>query len=240
MYQIARPVLHQKLTALALTVLIAFVALCSAGAQAADYGRYDLTQLVSQNAPPNKGATLNVALVDQMLSALQHYANNYPPKFDSPADMQRAKADAGKLMGMLGAVFATGPAPPEMLLRMGMLGAVSHNMDIPGGAAYAQTHFEHLLKTDPAHAAGNFQYGSFLGNTGRAKEALPYLVKAKDKGVIPALYAIGMSHLMLGDQALALENLQAYQKAVPGDASVGKLIDAVRVGKVDVKRAGAR
>ena len=240
MYQIARPVLHQKLAASALTVHIAFLALSGASARAADYGRYDLTQLVSQNAPPAKGATLNIALVDQVLSALQQHVGNYPPKFDSPADMQRAKADAGKLMGMLSAVFSAGSAPPDMLLRMGMLGAVSHNMDIPGGAAYAQTHFERLLKTDSAHAAANFQYGTFLGNTGRSKEALPYLVKAKDKGVIPALYAIGLSHLMLGDQALALENLQAYQKAVPGDASVGKLIDAVRVGKVDVKRAGAR
>lgn len=217
MYQ---SVLPRKLTASALTVFIALLTLCSAGAHAADYSRYDLNQLVSQNAPPAKGATLNMALVDQMLSALQQHAGNYPPKFDSPADMQRAKADAGKLMGMLG--------------------AVSHNMDIPGGAVYAQTHFERLLKTDSAHPAGNFQYGTFLGNTGRAKEALPYLVKAKDKGVIPALYAIGMSHLMLGDQALALENLQAYQKAVPGDASVGKLIEAVRAGKVDVKKAGAR
>lgn len=240
MYPIVWPVLHQKLTASALTVLIALLALCSAGAHAADYGRYDLNQLVSQNARPATGATLNMALVDQMLSALQQHAGNYPPKFDSPADMQRAKADAGKLMGMLGAVFSTGPAPPDMLLRMGVLGAVSHNMEVPGGAAYAQTHFERLLKTDPAHAAGNFQYGTFLGNTGRAKEALPHLVKAKDRGVVPALHAIGMSHLMLGDQALALENLQAYQKAVPGDASVGKLIDAVRAGKVDVKRAGAR
>ena len=99
---------------------------------------------------------------------------------------------------------------------------------------------EWLQKTDPAHAGGNFQYGTFLGTTGRAKEALPYLVKAKDKGVISALYAIGMSHLMLGDKALALENLQAYQKAVPGDSSVGKLIEAVRAGKVEVRKAVAR
>jgi hypothetical protein len=234
MYQIVFP---KKLAALAFAVLLA---LSGAGAQAADYGRYDLTQLVQKNAPPAKGATLNLVLVDQVLSALQQHAGNYPPKFDSPSDAQRAKADATKLMGMLGAVFSAGSAPPEMLLRMGMLGTVSHNMDVPGGAAYAQTHFERLLKVDPAHAGGNFQYGTFLGNTGRAKEALPYLVKAKDKGVIPALYAIGMSHLMLGEKALALENLQAYQKALPGDAAVGKLIEAVQSGKAEVKKAGAR
>ena len=134
----------------------------------------------------------------------------------------------------------TASALTVLIALLALRSAVSHNMDIPGGAAYAQTHFERSLKTDPSHPAGNFQYGTFLGNAGRAKEALPYLFKAKDKGVVPALYAIGMSHLMLGDQALALENLQAYQKAVPGDAAVGKLIDAVRAGKVDVRKAGAR
>lgn len=230
-----------KMPALMLGFVFAFVLpFCCAGAHAAEYGRYDLNQLAKQNAPPAKGATLDIALVGRLLADLQPHAGNYPPKFDSPADAQRANADAAKLMGMLDAVFSAGQAPPEILLRMGMLGAVSHNMELPGAAAYAQTHFERLLKTDPAHAAGNFQFGTFLGNTGRAKEALPYLAKAKDSGVIPAFYAIGMSHLVLGDQALALENLQAYQKAVPGDASVGKLIDAVRAGKVDVKKAGAR
>lgn len=219
-------------------VLLLLLTICCTLAHAAEYGRYDLTQLAKANAPPAQGATLDVSLIDRLLADLQQHAGNYPPRFDSPADAQRAQAVAKTLMGVLGATFSAGQAPPDLLLRMGMLGAVSHNMDVPGGAAFAQTHFERLLKNDPAHAVGNFQYGTFLGNTGRAKEALPYLIKAKDKGVIPAMYAIGMSYLMLGDKALALENLQAYQKAVPGDAAVGKLIEAVRAGKVDVKKAG--
>ena len=221
-------------------VLQLLLTLCCTLAHAAEYGRYDLTQLAKANAPPDQGATLDVALIDRLLTDLQQHAGNYPPRFDSPAEAQRAQADATKLMGMLGATFSAGQAPSDLLLRMGMLGAVSHNMNVPGGVAFAQTHFERLLKTDPAHAVGNFQYGTFLGNTGRAKEALPHLIKAKEKGVIPAMYAIGMSYLMLGDKALALENLQAYQKAVPGDAAIGKLIEAVRAGKVDVKKAGAK
>ena len=221
-------------------VSAALLALTCASAQAAAYGRYDLSQLARQNAPPAQGASLNLALVDQLLADLQQHAGNYPPNFDSAADAQRAHADAAKLMGMLGAIFSAGVAPPDMLLRMGMLGAVSHNMDVSGGAAYAQTHFERLLKVDPEHTVGNFQYGTFLGNTERANEALPYLVKAKDKGVVPAQYAIGMSYLMLGEKALAMEYLQAYQKEVPGDAAVGQLIEAVRTGNVEVKMTGAK
>ena len=100
------------------------LALCCIGAHAAEYGRYDLNQLARQNAPPAKGATLDIALVDRLLADLQQHAGNYPPKFDSPTDAQRAYTDAAKLMGMLGAVFSAEQAPPEMLLRMGMLGAV--------------------------------------------------------------------------------------------------------------------
>ena len=179
-------------------MLLLLLALCCVPTRAAEYGRYNLTQLATQNAAPAKGASLDMALMERLLADLQQHAGNYPPRFDSPADAQRAQADEKTLMGMLGAIFSASQAPSNLLLRMGMLGAVSHNMDISGGAAFAQTHFERLLKVDPAHAVGNFQYGTFLGNTGRAKEALPYLTNAKDKGVVPALYAIGMSHLMLG------------------------------------------
>ena len=240
MPQIFRQALSNKLATLASLAFVTLLGFTCMSAQAAAYGRYDLSQLARQNAPPAQGASLNLALVDQLLADLQQHAGNYPPNFDSAADAQRAHADAAKLMGMLGAIFSAGVAPPDMLLRMGMLGAVSHNMDVSGGAAYAQTHFERLLKVDPEHTVGNFQYGTFLGNTGRAKEALPFLIRARDKGVIPALYAIGMSHLIVGDKALALVNLKAYQKAAPGDAAVGQLIEAVRTGNVEVKTSGAR
>lgn len=54
---------------------------------------------------------------------------------------------------------------------MGVLGTVAHNLDAPGGAAFAQTQFERLLKANPDHGAGNYPYGTFLAGTGRPKEA---------------------------------------------------------------------
>jgi len=222
-----------------LTVALLF-GLLATSLYASEYGHYDLKRIAQPNAQQGTGATLDMAYLDSILTDLRQHAGNYPPKFDAAADAQRAQRDAVNLMGMLGAAFSTGQVPPDMLLRMGALGAVSHNLDASGGAAFAQANFEKLLKANPDHAAGNFHYGAFLAGSGRPKEALPYLQQAKAKGVVPALYALGMTYLTLGDKAKALESLQAYQKAEPKDASVGKLVEAIQTGKVEIRKTEMR
>ena len=204
---------------------------------ASEYGHYDLKQLVQKNAAPATGAKLDVGYLDRLLADLSQHAGNYPPQFDSAEDAQRAQRDVVTLMVMLGAAFSPEQAPPDLVLRMGVLGAIGHNLDAPGGAAYAQSQFTQLLKANPEHAAGNYHYGIFLAGTARPKEALPYLMKAKAKGVAPALYGLGMAYLTLGETAKALESLQAYQKAEPRDTSVEKLLVAIRAGKVETLKA---
>ena len=216
------------LARLALAAIFAACTLLLPGqALAKEYGQYDLKLLLGASPPPGKGGTFNVAYLDRVLQDLGQHAANYPPQFDSARDQQRAQRDVGFLMGMLDAGFGAA-APPEVLLRMGTLGAYGHNLELPNAAAYAQTRFTRLLQTNPEHVAGNYHYGQFLAGTGRAKEALPYLTKAKDKGVVAALYALGMVHLSLGDKPRAIEMLTAYQRAEPTNGSVGKLIQAIR------------
>lgn len=224
---------------IALLAMLIFGLFCTA-LHAREYGRYDLKQLVHKNEPPATGAKLNISYLDRFLADLSQHAGNYPPQFDTAEDAQRAQQDVITLMGMLGATFATGQTPPELMLRMGLLGAIGHNLDAPGGAAYAQSQFAQLLKANPEHAAGNYHYGIFLVGTARPKEALPYLLKAKEKGVIPALYGLGMTYLTLGETAKAVESLQDYQKAEPRDTSVEKLLVAIRAGKVETQKAAAR
>ncbi len=203
------------------------------------YGQYDARQLLGPAPAAGQSATFNTAYLDRMLQDIGQHAANYPPRFDSQADQQRAQRDAASLIGMLNAAFAT-DAPPGLRLRMGMLGAYGHNLEVPNAAPFAQTHFSILLATRPDDPAGNYHFGQFLAGTGRSKEALPYLTKARDKGVIPAFYALGMTHLMLGDKPKALAMLTEYQRAEPSDQNVGKLIPGIREGKVEVKRDGGK
>ena len=220
-------------------ICAAFVLLAPTYALARAYGQYDLKLLLEPSPSAGKGGTFNVAYLDRMLQDLGQHAANYPPQFDSAQDQQRAQRNAASLMGMLDAGFGAA-APPELLLRMGALGTYGHNLELPDAPAYAETRFTRLLQTNPEHVAGNYHYGQFLAGTGRAKEALPYLTKAKDKGVVAALYALGMVHLSLGDKPRAIEMLTAYQRAEPTNGSVGKLIQAIREGKMEVKRVGGK
>jgi tetratricopeptide (TPR) repeat protein len=76
-------------------------------------------------------------------------------------------------------------------------------------------------------------YGKYLSGVGKPKEALPYIEKALSLGVIDAAYAIGMTHLTLGDKEQALKSLEDYKRRKPSDGSVDQLIDAIRNGKIE-------
>ena len=220
-----------------IAALCALLLLLPRPAWPAAYGQYDARQLLGPAPAAGKSATLNIAYLDRMLQDMGQHAANYPPRFDSLQDQQRAQRDAAALIGMLHAAFANN-APPELLLRMGVLGAYGHNLEVPNAAAFAQTHFSKLLAIQPDDPAGNYRFGQFLAGTARGKEALPYLTRARDIGVVPALYALGMVHLTLGDKQTALTFLAEYQRAQPSDQNVGKLIQGIREGKVEVRQAG--
>jgi predicted Zn-dependent protease len=217
---------------LALILLLPF-----SGAFAKEYGHYDPQRmLVTAETAAGKKHSLDAAYLDQMLSDLAGHARNYPARFDTPQDRQRAVQDVQVLSGMLDILINVPHPNPELLVRAGFLNSLGHNLDIAGSADKANAIFQRLLAAVPAHPRGNYLYGTFLAGTGKPKEALPYLDKALGAGVGEAAYAIGMSYLALGDKAKALESLSDYKRHNPGDARVDPLMDAIRSGKLDLKQ----
>ncbi len=196
-----------------------------------------MRQLLVPAPTPGAGGSLNLEFLDHVLADLSEHADNYPPQFDSPADMQRAQKDARYLIGMFNAAFGAAP-PGGLLFRMALLGSFGHNLDVPDAAVFAQNHFRRLMNADPEHAMGNYHYGAFLAGIGRPKESPPYLQKARNKGVMPALYSIGMAQLTLGDKASAITALSEYLKRNPGDQRVRELVEAIRTGKVEIQHNG--
>jgi len=216
----------------ALALLLSMV--CASPAWARAYGNYEVRQLLVPASRPGAGGSFNMAYFDAMLSDLSEHAANYPPTFDSPADAQRAKRDTRQLIGMLDTAFGTSP-PTQLLLRMALLGSIGHNLELPEGASFAQANFSRILRTDANDAQANYHYGIFLAGTGRLRESLPYLHKARDKGVTPALYSIGLAQLGLGEKTLALAAFNEYLKRDPSDQKVKLLVDAIREGKVEIQ-----
>lgn len=205
---------------------------------AKEYGNYDPKRvLTASESPSGKKYGFDGAYADRMLGDLALHAKNYPPKFDTPQDRQRAIQDVKTLSGMLDILISGPSANPELLVRAGFLNSIGHNLDIPGSAEKTVAIFQRLLAALPSDPRGNYMYGTFLAGAGKPKEALPYLEKALAVGVVDAAYALGMTYLTLGDKGKALENLEGYKRRNPGDGNVDKLIDAIRNGKVELRKA---
>lgn len=207
---------------------------------AKEYGRYDLKQLVIvSETPAGKKQGIDLAYLDRILSDLAAHARDYPPRFDTPQDRERAVQDVKKLSGMLDILVDVPKPNAQMLFRAGFLNSMGHNLDIPGAAQKTSIIFQKLLADEPANPKANYTYGVFLAGAGKSKEALPYLEKARALGVKEADFSIGLVHLGLGDKEGALKRLEAYKLNVPDDKNVGQIIDAIRNGKIEVKIAPA-
>ncbi len=203
-----------------------------------EYGNYDSKRMLTvSEAPSGTKYGIDGKYLDQMLNDLALHAKNYPPRFDTNQDRQRAVQDVKTLSGMLD-IVVNGPSPdPEFLWRAGFLNSMGHNLDIPGSAEKTSAIFKKLLAAAPADPRGNYIYGTFLAGAGKPKEALPFLERALSVGVADAAYALGMTYLSLGDKQKALENLEAYRKHSPSDDNIAKLIDSIRNGKVEIKKS---
>ncbi|MDR1276022.1 MAG: hypothetical protein LBL72_06550 [Candidatus Accumulibacter sp.] len=218
-----------------LFVLLAVLVTTHASARA--YGNHDPKRLLTvSETPAGKKYGFDGAYLDQMLNDLSAHAKSYPPQFDTPEDKQRAIRDVRTLSGMLDILIKV-PAPdPEFLFRAAYVNSMGHNLDIPGAADKADAIFLKLLAAKPSDPRGNFAYGAFLAGAGKSREALPYLEKALSAGVADAAYAIGMTHLALGEKERALKSFEDYKRRNPKDAKVDTLIEGIRSGKIEVKR----
>lgn len=218
-------------------LLAVLIAITVPSASAGEYGNYDLKRLLTvSETPSGKEYGFDSTYLDQVLNNLSGHAKNYPPKFDTPQDQLRATKDVKALSGMLDVLINVPTPNPELLVRAGYVNSIGHNLDIPGAAEKANSIFLRLLAATPSDPRGNYMYGTFLAGSGKAREALPYLEKALSAGVVDAAYAIGMTHLTLGDKEQALKSLEDYKRRKPGDGNVDRLIEAVRNGKIELRR----
>jgi tetratricopeptide (TPR) repeat protein len=219
--------------------VVCSVALCLVAvlAQAKEYGRYDISSILSVSEAPGgqHSVRFNLPLLDQILDDIGSHAEGYPPHFDSVDDRQRAEHDVSVIASLLDPLAGGFSRNTELLLRMGYLHTLGHNLDLAGSAQKAVEAFTALLALAPDDRRGNFRYGMFLATTTKVADAIPYLEKAKSLGVVAAEYPLGMAYTAVGERAKALENLESYSKRVPGDGNVVKVIDAVRKGNIEIK-----
>jgi hypothetical protein len=203
-----------------------------------EYGYYQLAKLVAVTeaaAPGKSSVTVNINYFTQMLEDLERHAGSYPPHFEFADDRQRAERDITALSKMLDPLTDNFSKNPQMLLRLALLHAAGHNLDIADSAPQAIADFDKLLSLTPDDPQANFRYGAFLAATTRKGEGIPLLEKAKRLSVPEADYWLGLSYQLVGDRAKAIESLESYTQHAPNDRQAAVLLQAIRDDKFEIK-----
>ena len=203
-----------------------------------EYAHYDIKKVVTvtQAAAPEKpSATVNIAYLSLILDDLSRHASTYPPHFESADDRKRAEHDVIAISGMLDPLADNFAHNPDLLMRLALLHAFGHNLDVPDSSQKAVAAFTALLKLQPDDPMANYRYGVFLASTTKSRDGIPFLEKAKSLGVVNAEYWLGLSYRLAGDKAKAVDNLEDYTKRFPTDANAARMLDAIRNDKVETK-----
>ncbi len=222
-------------------VVLAFLA--TAAAHGKEYGHYDTAKIVTVARAANGqySATINFALLDQILGDLSLHNNTYPSQFDSQQDRERATKDVVVVSRTVEALLSV-PMPSmkgtgrQLLLRAALLDSIGHNLDVPDAGKKALAAFTGLLSQTPDDARANYLYGKFLVSTGKPGEAIPILEKAKRLGATEADYTLGLAYSSIGLRDKGLEDLRRYAKRAPNDANVAKLIATISNGNTEFKQ----
>jgi tetratricopeptide (TPR) repeat protein len=203
---------------------------------AKEYGYYDpKTILLVTKSDTGEKYNLDIQSLDKIVNDLSAHAKNYPPRFETEEEKQRAIKDTQMLSGMLEILVSNPDASPDLLKRSGLVNSIGHNLDIPDAAQKADRDFKKLLAQRPDDPVGNFMYGAFLGGANQGRLALPYLEKAASLGFTDAYFSLGMAYLTQKNADLALKNFEIYKSHNPDDQSVIQIMEAIKSGNIQFK-----
>jgi tetratricopeptide (TPR) repeat protein len=163
---------------------------------------------------------LDLRQIDKVCARIERHARDYPPTFADDHERSAVENELRGVLDLLDAAWEKNPralqANPELLLRLGVLHSLGHNLDFPGSPDKADLAFRQLLAIAPEHPQGNYRYGLFLLSVpGYQAEGLDYLEKALRLGVEEAQYTIGLNLLMSGRAETGLRCLEEYARRHP-------------------------
>lgn len=225
---------HLKPKIIALFCFLQFIANAS---YAEMYGNYDVKKiLIVTETESGQKKGVDLRYLDSIINDLGKHASVYPPRFDNAADLQRAKADARSLSGVLDILVDTPTASTDLLKRSSLINSIGFMLDIPGSADKADRDFRNLLNQMPDDTFANYRYGVFLADSNQGSKALPYLEKSAKAGVKQAYYSLGMAYLSQQNTELAVKNLEIYKGLMPNNGQIEGLLDAIKSGNVKFKK----
>ena len=133
-------------------------------------------------------------------------------------------------------ILLNDPNPnPEILFRAGFLNSLGYKFDIPWLRREDVRDLSKTIGRRPFQPACQLHVWKISSWGKKTKRGYPLPRKALEADVGDAAYALGMTHLSLGDKQKALENLEDYRKRRPNDENTAKIIDAICNGTIEFK-----
>ena len=129
------------------------------------------------------------------------------------------------------------PNDPEVLVRLGELEQMGHNLDIKGCAQQSEATLNRVIKLAPQNVRAHLSLARlYINSSVEQKKAEQLLFEAKRLSS-PAVLSeadLGLMfvYLQLGQKENAIKYGQQYLEANPSDTQIRKLVDGIGTNKV--------
>ncbi|MCP3923771.1 MAG: tetratricopeptide repeat protein [Desulfobacterales bacterium] len=175
---------------------------------------------------------IDFQIIDQISQRIAVHAGNYPPKFDNIGQRKKIVIDLKKTLYLLKTLLTQENKDPRLLIRIGFLNSMGHNLGFPGSDKKAIKAFEKLLKLHPNHPKGNYYYGIFLASTAKFQlKSVKYLKKSIELGALDAMFTLGLVYLRAGKEKQGIILLQKYAVMYP-ESTATELIKSFKEGRL--------
>ncbi|GAA5094404.1 tetratricopeptide repeat protein [Wohlfahrtiimonas larvae] len=197
------------------------------------YATLNIDKLLVKN---EQGATIDLLYLQDRIEELSKNAGTYPTQFDSEEDQRQATKEIQILLEVAKTMTEASTEPSTLYLSM-QIARIGHNLDIKGAAEQTINYADQFIKQTPDDSTGYFFMGAFLAESGKIKEAKPYLDQALSLGNEAARWSIAMSYLFENRAEDALREFKIYQKNFPKDPRTKQMIELIN--SEDFKIEGA-
>lgn len=173
--------------------------------------------------------------IDARINLIGKYARHYPVRFDNVRARRGAEAEIKDLLKTVNPIASSPKATHDQLVQGFKVNGMARNLDVGSNTTTNADNFiRRALKLEPKNPETNFWFGVLLSEGGGMKEGIPYLSKAAKSKYHVAHLSLANAYLGLGRKPQALAELKTYEKLVPTDTRVSRMIEAVQNNKASI------
>lgn len=175
--------------------------------------------------------------IEAAIQRLNPIIGAYPPIITSDQHRQEIYDSWWETTRLAQEIDVVFPNDPEVLLRLGELSQMGHNLDINGSAQRSEVALSRAIELDPKNVRALLSLSRLYINSGvKQKKAEQLLFEAKRLSLPTALpeadSGLMFIYLQLDRKEDAIKYGEQYLEANPSDIRIRKLVDGSRANEV--------